>query len=256
MSNEASAASCTNLYLHYDNSAAVDFEYVPAAFLAHFVLELDRRQSHLKQLYVPGILDTRNEKLCLLEDCPSATWKRITRIDRVRTLQPFLKRKIAELFDESLQELKFGVVYCNLLHDSWAADNQVLLPFLYRRQDVAWAQQYLGWPLEDMGHNMRSVVIAGHTQEDREKDILRHYNLTADSQAFRRVAVLSQKCSRCSGKPAEGQILLQCDRCRQAFYCNQNCQKQHWRQGHKSDCCPQPEWRDNATRSSLVAYHP
>ena len=176
---------------------------MPAAFLAHFVVELDRRQSLLKQLYVPGILDTRNEKLCLLEDCPSATWNRITCIDRVRTLQPFLNRKIAEVFDESLQELKFGVVYCNLLHDSWAADNQVLLPFLYRRQDVAWAQQYLGWPLEDMGHNMRSVVIAGHTQEDREKDILRHYNLTADSQAFRRVAVLSQKCSRCSGKPAE-----------------------------------------------------
>ena len=181
----------------------MDFEYVPAAFLAHFVVELDRRQSLLKQLYVPGILDTRNEKLCLLEDCSSATWNRITCIDRMRTLQPFLKRKIAEVFDESLQELKFGVVYCNLLHDSWAADNQVLLPFLYRRQDVAWAQQYLGWPLEDMGHNMRSVVIAGHTQEDREKDILRHYNLTADSQAFRRVAVLSQKCSRCSGKPAE-----------------------------------------------------
>ena len=176
---------------------------MPAAFLAHFVVELDRRQSLLKQLYVPGILDTRNEKLCLLEDCPSATWNRITCIDRVRTLQPFLKRKIAEVFDESLQELKFGVVYCNLLHDSCAADNQVLLPFLYRHQDVAWAQQYLGWPLEDMGHNMRSVVIAGHTQEDREKDILRHYNLTADSQAFRRVAVLSQKCSRCSGKPAE-----------------------------------------------------
>ena len=176
---------------------------MPAAFLAHFVVELDRRQSLLKQLYVPGILDTRNEKLCLLEDCPSATWNRITCIERVRTLQPFLKRKIAEVFDESLQELKFGVVYCNLLHDSCAADNQVLLPFLYRHQDVAWAQQYLGWPLEDMGHNMRSVVIAGHTQEDREKDILRHYNLTADSQAFRRVAVLSQKCSRCSGKPAE-----------------------------------------------------
>ncbi len=33
------------------------------------------------------------------------------------------------------------------------AEDQVLLPFLYRRQDVAWAQQYLqvGWPLEDMG---------------------------------------------------------------------------------------------------------
>ena len=110
MSNEASAASCTDLYLHYDDSAAVDFEYVPAAFLAHFVVELDRRQSHLKQLYVPGILDTRNEKLCLLEDCPSATWKRITRIDRVRTLQPFFERKIAELFDESLKQLISGMV--------------------------------------------------------------------------------------------------------------------------------------------------
>ncbi len=63
MSNEASAASCTNLYLHYDNTAAMDCEYVPAAFLAHFVLELDRKQPLLKQLYVPGILDTRNEKL-------------------------------------------------------------------------------------------------------------------------------------------------------------------------------------------------
>ncbi len=66
------------------------------------------------------------------------------------------------------------------------------------------------------------------------------------SRAFRRVAVLSQKCSSCSGKPAEGQTLLRCNRCRQGFYCDRNCQKEHWRQGHKSDCCPQPEWRDNA----------
>ncbi len=110
--------------------------------------------------------------------------------------------------------------------------------------------------LEDMGHNMSTVMIAGHKQEDRQKDVLHQYNLTGNSQAFRRVAELSQKCSSCSGKPAEGQTLLQCNRCRQAFYCDRNCQKEHWRQGHKSDCCPQPEWRDNATRSSLVAYHP
>ena len=84
MSNEASVASCTNLYLHYDNTAAVDCEYVPAAVLAHFVIELDRKQPLLKQLYVPGILDTRNEKLYLLEDCPSATWNRISRRGRLR----------------------------------------------------------------------------------------------------------------------------------------------------------------------------
>ncbi len=75
----------------------MDCEYVPAAVLAHFVLELDRKQPLLKQLYVPGILDTRNEKLYLLEDCPSATWNRISRRDRVCTLQPFFERKIAEL---------------------------------------------------------------------------------------------------------------------------------------------------------------
>ena len=50
MSNEASAASCTNLYLHFDNTPAVGCEYVPAAVLAHFVLELDRKQPLLKQL--------------------------------------------------------------------------------------------------------------------------------------------------------------------------------------------------------------
>ena len=112
MSNEASAASCTNLYLHYDNTAAVVCEYVPAAFLAHFVLELDLKHPLLKQLYIPGILDTRNEKLYLIEDRPSATWNRISRRDRVRTLQPFFERKIAALVDDSVQDLKFGVVYC------------------------------------------------------------------------------------------------------------------------------------------------
>ena len=143
MSNEASAASCTNLYLHYDNTAAVVCEYVPAAFLAHFVLELDLKQPLLKQLYIPGILDTRNEKLYLIKDRPSATWNRISRRDRVRTLQPFFERKIADLVDDSVQDLKFGVVYCNLLHDSWPADDQVLLPFLYRREEIAWAQQQI-----------------------------------------------------------------------------------------------------------------
>ncbi len=90
----------------------------------------------------------------------------------MRKLQPFFKRKIAELFDDSVQDLKFDVVYCNLVHDSWAAEDQVLLPFLYRRQDIAWAQQHLGWSVEDMGHNMRTVITAGHKQEDRQKDVL------------------------------------------------------------------------------------
>ena len=62
-----------------------------------------------------------------------------------------LRKEDCGIVVDSVQDLKFDVVYCNLLHDSLAAEDQVLLPFLYQRQDIAWAQQHLGWSLEDMG---------------------------------------------------------------------------------------------------------
>ncbi len=62
-----------------------------------------------------------------------------------------LRKEDCGIVVDSVQDLKYGVVYCNLLHDSLAAEDQVLLPFLYQRQDIAWAQQHLGWSLEDMG---------------------------------------------------------------------------------------------------------
>jgi hypothetical protein len=46
-----------------------------------------------------------------------------------------------------------------------------------------------------------------------------------------------QLCSACGSPPAQGKKLLTCGNCKSvAYHNNGECQKWHWKQGHKSDC--------------------
>lgn len=49
----------------------------------------------------------------------------------------------------------------------------------------------------------------------------------------------SQLCDLC-GKPSQPDCkLVRCSRCKAAYYCGRECQRKHWRVGHKADCfCP------------------
>lgn len=48
---------------------------------------------------------------------------------------------------------------------------------------------------------------------------------------------LKMMCANACGKMAKkGEGLKACNRCRSVWYCSRECQTQHWKQGHKSDC--------------------
>jgi hypothetical protein len=44
----------------------------------------------------------------------------------------------------------------------------------------------------------------------------------------------SKICSRCEKVLVE--LPSKCSRCKQVYYCNRHCQKQHWKHGHKKEC--------------------
>lgn len=48
--------------------------------------------------------------------------------------------------------------------------------------------------------------------------------------------VSSHQCAQCGVQPAAGSKLKKCALCRQARYCSADCQRTHWRAGHKANC--------------------
>lgn len=59
-----------------------------------------------------------------------------------------------------------------------------------------------------------------------------------DTEILERMSAGGGKCDAC-GKKAEsvdGRDLLQCSRCKQAFYCSKACQKHQWKAGHNKAC--------------------
>src|SRR5262249_25618406 len=59
-----------------------------------------------------------------------------------------------------------------------------------------------------------------------------------------------RKCERC-GK--EGPNFPRCGRCKEVYYCSQDCQKKHWTQ-HKADCI-RPEDRPKPPDVDLIAEY-
>ena len=55
------------------------------------------------------------------------------------------------------------------------------------------------------------------------------------SMASAKIAAWRTICA-CCGKTKNEIKLMCCSRCRTFFYCSKECQKNHWRAGHKSDC--------------------
>lgn len=47
---------------------------------------------------------------------------------------------------------------------------------------------------------------------------------------------LSSMCANCQ-KPRIASQLLRCQKCRTMYYCSKGCQVNHWKEGHKKDCC-------------------
>ncbi len=48
-------------------------------------------------------------------------------------------------------------------------------------------------------------------------------------------------CGLCGQVPEEGQTFSHCARCKVVAYCSRACQVNHWKGGHKKECCAPPE---------------
>ena len=44
-------------------------------------------------------------------------------------------------------------------------------------------------------------------------------------------------CAFCGDTPKEGERLKACSKCHNVRYCNKDCQRMHWRAGHREHCC-------------------
>jgi len=56
-----------------------------------------------------------------------------------------------------------------------------------------------------------------------------------------------EACSCCGKPPQQDQRLKCCTRCRSTAYCGKDCQRRHWKMGHKVDCFSPPEELKDAT---------
>ena len=48
-------------------------------------------------------------------------------------------------------------------------------------------------------------------------------------------------CGLCGQVPEEGETFSHCARCKVVAYCSRACQVNHWKGGHKKECCAPPE---------------
>ena len=88
--------------------------------------------------------------------------------------------------------------------------------------------------------NVRRNVIGVNEQiEDYENEIAKmsNANSTAQSKENQEVRTRTQ-CSAPECKKSEPQVgaFKHCGRCQLKYYCSINCQKKHWKNGHKEEC--------------------
>ncbi len=50
--------------------------------------------------------------------------------------------------------------------------------------------------------------------------------------------VLPNKCANCLKEPGENELFKKCGRCCSVRYCSADCQRAHWKSGHKQACIP------------------
>lgn len=87
--------------------------------------------------------------------------------------------------------------------------------------------------------------LPGHSPMPLAINWMRRGGKLGDDQAKRRANLtvehfMKKSCAGCGAPSADngGSVPLKnCVRCKVTFYCGKSCQVQHWKDGHKKDCC-------------------
>lgn len=98
----------------------------------------------------------------------------------------------------------------------------------------------VGTYLQNLEESAKRCIELGETatSDGLLRGVLSHLVRSTDDSLVDRMGAGGGKCD-CCGKKAEamdGGELLQCSRCKMAYYCTAECQKRRWKAGHKQAC--------------------
>jgi TPR repeat protein len=100
--------------------------------------------------------------------------------------------------------------------------------------------------LEESARWTREAAEQGHAKaQDNLMSILLYYLELASKSKFAvgldASSYTSMQCESCGRGCESGVKLKPYSRCKEFFYCGQDCQREHWKKGHQLSYCAPPE---------------
>ena len=109
----------------------------------------------------------------------------------------------------------------------------------YAEDGVTEVPSTLGARMEEIEANVKNIISLAENATEMgilRMDMMSHWG--TDQSIIQRMGAGGGKCDCCGRKSSsmESGELLQCSRCKQAYYCSAICQKKQWKAGHKQAC--------------------
>jgi TPR repeat protein len=115
---------------------------------------------------------------------------------------------------------------------------------------VRWFQKALDQGHVNAQYNLGVLHHGGEGVSQDFQEAVRWFQKAADqghaeAQEFledyfqrKKASASSTQCASCGRGCGTGVKLKPCSRCKAAFYCGEDCQRKHWKEGHKLSCTP------------------
>lgn len=83
---------------------------------------------------------------------------------------------------------------------------------------------------------MTSYIDTRIPRRERRARLFRSYNFWCKCQRCQFEGDCAEVCTNCDKETEKEKQFPACGRCRQAWYCSSQCQKENWKRGHKEIC--------------------
>jgi uncharacterized C2H2 Zn-finger protein len=221
--------------------------------------------------YLQAVLSSRGfYKQCRLHCCMAYEQIITNQAAFYKTMSPDHRQKVEKMAQDEHEMTVFRAIAFNLLGmNAWAEcqadqaakyqralidvveeckakfENQVSPPgtvsqldltiYRFAADGVTEVPMSMGSYMDNMVARAKTLLGLGQSSFMRAQTMS---NFGTDAEIVERMSAGGGKCDAC-GKKAEsvdGRDLLQCSRCKQAYYCSKACQKHQWKAGHKEAC--------------------